>query len=79
MEYLEDEYLTNSYSLVVKGCEFEQYDNELTKSNNILLENYLPVFDNRLEEFYNTKDIFESYSNDTIEPNSILIVLMMIF
>jgi hypothetical protein len=73
MEYLEDEYLTNSYSLVVKGCEFEQYDNELTEPNNILLENCLPVFDNRLEEFYNKQDSFESYSNDTIEPNLTLL------
>jgi hypothetical protein len=73
MEYLEDEYLTNSYSLVVKGCEFEQYDNELIEPNNILLENCLPVFDNRLEEFYNKQDSFESYSNDTIEPNLTLL------
>ena len=53
IEYSEDEHLTDSYSLVIEGCEFEQYDNdEVTEQNNALLRNSLVVFDNRLEESF---------------------------
>ena len=77
IEYSEDEYLTDSYSLVIEGCEFEQYDNKDTKQNNALLKSPLVVFDNRLEESffstYNTTEEFENYSNETIEPSLILL------
>src|SRR5829696_2356684 len=77
IEYSENEYLTNSYSLVIEGCEFEQYDNKVTEPNNALLSNPLVVFDNRLEESffstYDTTESFENYSNETIEPSLILL------
>ena len=77
IEYSEDEHLTDSYSLIIEGCEFEQYDNEVTEQNNALFRNSLVVFDNRLEEsFFSTYNItegFENYSNETIEPSLILL------
>ncbi|PKY59879.1 hypothetical protein RhiirA4_482998 [Rhizophagus irregularis] len=61
MEYMENKYLTNSYSLVIEDCEFEQNNNE-------------KFFDNGPEGFYNTEDIFENYnSNRTINLNLTLL------
>src|SRR5438874_2132456 len=77
IEYSEDEYLTNSYSLVNEGCEFEQHDNKVTEQNNALLRSPLLVFDNKLEESffstYSTTERFENHLNETIEPSFILL------
>ncbi|CAB4393146.1 unnamed protein product [Rhizophagus irregularis] len=74
MEYMEDEYLTNSYSLVIKGCKFEQNNNKVIELNNNVFRNSLPVFDNGSEGFYNTEDIFENHnSNRTVDPNFTLL------
>src|ERR1051325_3185600 len=68
IEYSEDEYLTNSYSLIIEGCEFEKYD-EVIEPNIALLRSPLPVFDNRLEESF----FIHNTENDTIEPSLILL------
>ena len=72
IEYSENEYLTNSYSLVIEGCEFEKYD-EVIEPNNALLGSSLLDFNNtynRLEEsFFSIHNI----ENETIEPSLILL------
>ena len=60
VEYLKDEYLINSYSLIIEGegYEFKQYNNKITKLNNTL---------------HNTIEDFENYLNEITELNFILL------